>query len=131
MRKYNGIEIVQALARQEVDGKDKVSIYDKNNNLINTNVHIEDLSICGLIDYTYVIEDEMINIQGLEEIDGYDVYDFNKLTIAINKCIKSLKKIDKKLNAEHCCSCGCELTEQNIALPNMCKECKYGIDCEE
>ena len=51
---------------------------------------------------------------------------------AINKQRERINKlIDMEIESRktnHCCNCGAELNKDNTALPNMCWECKYGID---
>lgn len=77
-------------------------------------------------------EQQDIEIQKIEELattENYDTYDwvdvgFNRSTI--NELIQAVKQLDKKINTKYCENCGVELNKENIALPNMCWECKYG-----
>ena len=92
-------------------------------------------------EFTLIEEPEEIDIKGIEEIDLFDngqnfidtkftigCYDGNFIKIGdiINELIKAVKQLDRKINKKYCCNCGVELDKNNTALPNMCKECKYG-----
>ncbi len=80
-----------------------------------------------------ILED---NTEEIEELTYYCIgnaksTDQTKMIDKINELVKVVKEIRKDLNKEHCCCCGVEITDENRALHNMCKECKYGIDWEE
>lgn len=69
--------------------------------------------------------------KGIEELENEVMKDdwryyvpmfFNK----INELVNKVNELDRKINKKYCCNCGVELDKNNTALPNMCKECKYG-----
>ncbi len=82
-----------------------------------------------------ILED---NTEEIEELFDYrtgenDLYNdnFDDMFRKINELVKAVNEIRKDMNKEQCCCCGAEITDENRALHNMCKECKYGIDWEE
>ena len=53
---------------------------------------------------------------------------YDEIIDCVNNFIKAVKRTDKQINKKYCEFCGAELNEDNTALPNMCWECKYGMD---
>lgn len=139
MEKFEGYELTILMAEEKIkdgdtfkclDTKDTYK-YDINHGLIRIdNSGIEKDFIDSIyspavwLNFTFV--KESINIQELTEIDN------DSLTIeTINQIIRAVKQLDKKLHEEYCINCSVKLDDNNRALPNMCNECKYGIDWEE
>ena len=84
-------------------------------------------------EYEILGEEQDIDIQDIEElyelthIDDYNE-EGNCLRMKINEVLKAVKQIDREMNTKYCEFCGVELNEDNTALPNMCWECKYGME---
>lgn len=106
-----------------------------------------DGNISTIPDYSYFVEkgnefelieeQQDIDVQAIEELDEETAFKGNGLNynwtekekvlaLKINQILQWAKQVDKSNNKRFCHTCGTILDEKNTALPNMCKECKYG-----
>lgn len=143
MDKFKGYELVILMAIEKIkdgnifkclDTKD-IYKYDINHGLIRIDGNGTEKDFIDSIyspaiwlnfNFT-ILNDKNVTIQNIEEMQYEDFYR-DKCVDKINELIKAVKQLDEKVNKEYCANCGVELDEDNRALPNMCNECKYGID---
>lgn len=101
--------------------------YEDDNEEIGNSVLMEN-------DFYLIEEQQDIEIQDIEEIivneNGWSDEGM-QLVNTVNKLVKVVKELDRKINTSYCENCGVELNKENTALPNMCWECKYGTDEEK
>ena len=108
-RVYQGYELIQAIKENKIEPNTKLIIktywngnlyFEKICKVLYKDLQYEDghtVNSWGLINSIFIIEDEEINIQNIEELETLeDEYKDDK-TVIINKLVQAVKYLDNKI----------------------------------
>ena len=108
-RVYQGYELIQAIKENKIEPNTKLIIktywngtlyFEKTCKVLYKDLQYEDghpVNSWGLINSIFIIEDEEINIQNIEELETLENEYKDDKTVIINQLVQAVKKLDNKL----------------------------------